>query len=148
MMGIKQAGLAATAVAMLAMSVTAVAMPPLEPVLGNKAFAPRGGGFGTAHPKSFFNGDDQAGFVGHITWKNWGTSAVATGVGQNPIFKPTGGYYATPARIELRAYDLGTCPGSNRPAYRRLLFREPRVPGGRPGPWKSWVPHHTICTMP
>jgi hypothetical protein len=138
--------LAATLVAALAAMAT-VASAGQTPVLGNKAFSPNGGGFGTAHPKSFFNGDDQAGFVGSIRWTHWG-AATADGVGRNPIFKPHGGYYSQLAKIDLKAYDLGTCPHSKRPAYRKLKFREPTKPGGRPGPWKSWSGTGTICTFP
>jgi hypothetical protein len=145
-MGMKQTLASATAITALAGATVALA-GGTAPVLGGKAFAPHGGGFGTAHPASFFNGDDQSGYVGHIAWTHWG-AAVADGVGRNPIFKPHGGYYTQLAKIDLRAEDLGACPGSTRPAYRKLEFREPKVPGGVPGPWKSWSGSGTICSFP
>jgi hypothetical protein len=117
------------------------------PVLGAKAYAPNGTGFGTAHPKQFHNGGDPSGLVTHIAWKRWGTSS-ASGTGKNALFKPEGGYYATPATIKLKAYDLGTCPGSKRRAYRRLKYRVPDKPGGELGPWRSWSGPGTICKAP
>ncbi len=145
-MGIRQAGLAGTLVAVLAAGAT-VAAAGSTPVLGAKAFAPEGGGFGKAHPKSIFNGDDQDGYVGSITWTHWG-SETADGTGRKPIFKTGGGYYSQMAKAQLRATDLGPCPGSTVMAYRHLDFRVPTRPGGKLGAWKHWAGGHSICTMP
>ena len=132
--------LTALALVVSAGAATAVAMPPLEPVLGAKAFAPKGGGFGTAYPTSFFNGDDERGYVGHIHWSNW-SSSTAIGSGR----RATGPQ--TTVAIQPRAHDLGTCPGSQRPAYRHLAFRQ-RTRSGKFGPWHDWAGGHSICSQP
>jgi len=113
------------------------------PVLGSKFFQPGGVGFGHAHPSLFSNGGDPSGTVTKVHWTHWGW-AVATGIGLNAIFQPGGGYYPTPARIELRASDLGSC-GDGIPAYRRLEVRVPKIPGGPLGPWFSWSGRRTMC---
>jgi hypothetical protein len=115
-------------------------------VLGNKKFAVNGDGFGGYRPSDIFNGGDPSGHAFDIVWLRWG-SAAATGFGKNPIFKPGGGYFSQPARIELRASDLGHCPGSSQLAYRRLKARVPTRPGGRLGPWFSWAGAKTICSL-
>jgi hypothetical protein len=115
-------------------------------VLGNKKFAVHGDGFGSFRPSDIFNGGDPSGHAFDIAWQQWG-SAEATGFGKNPIFKPGGGYFAQPARIELRAYDLGHCPSSSRLAYRKLKARVPTRPGGKLGPWFSWAGSKTICSV-
>lgn len=125
----------------------AVGTASSPPVLGAKAYAPNGSGFGTAHPKLFHNGGDPSGLVSHITWKHWG-AASAYGTGKNALFRPEGGYYSKLATIKLRAYDLGRCPGSQRRAYRRLKYRVPQKPGGKLGPWRSWSGAKTICEAP
>ncbi|HWI71709.1 MAG TPA: hypothetical protein VNT55_07120 [Baekduia sp.] len=130
-----------------ALGVAATGTASSPPVLGAKAYAPSGTGFGTAHPKTFHNGGDPSGLVSHIAWKHWG-AASAYGTGKNALFRPEGGYYSKLATVKLRAYDLGRCPGSQRRAYRRLKFRAPRVPGGKLGPWVSWSGAKTICTAP
>lgn len=117
------------------------------PVLGAKAYAPNGFGFGTAHPKKFHNGGDPSGMVTQIRWTHWG-AASAYGTGKNPLFRPEGGYYSQLGTIKLRAYDLGRCPGSQKRAYRRLKFRVPKKPGGKLGAWQSWSGSKTICVAP
>jgi hypothetical protein len=117
-----------------------------SPVLGAKAFAaPYGKGFGTAEPSEIFNGGDPSGSVTHIKWSGWDNPS-AIGYGLNPIFKPRGGYYRKPARIELRAADLGKC--GKRAAYTRLEVRVPKHPGGKLGKWFSWSGAKTICKSP
>lgn len=117
-----------------------------NPVLGAKAFAaPYGKGFGTAEPKEIFNGGDPSGSVRDIKWAGWGNPS-AIGYGLNPIFKPHGGYYRKPARIELRATALGKC--GKRAAYTKLEVRIPKVPGGKLGKWMSWSGAYTICKPP
>ena len=116
------------------------------PVLGSKAFAePYGAGFGRAEPEAIFNGGDPSGEVSEITWSTWGGPS-AIGYGRNPIFKPGGGYYRKPARIELRATKLGTCAGKS--AYTRLEIRAPRHPGGKLGRWMLWAGAKSICEPP
>jgi hypothetical protein len=115
-------------------------------VLGNKKFAPNGDGFGSFRPRDIFNGGDPSGHAFDISWQHWGSTS-ATGFGKNPIFKPGGGYFAQPAQIELRAYDLGHCPGSSQLAYRKLKGRVPARPGGKLGAWFSWASAKTICSL-
>jgi hypothetical protein len=114
------------------------------PVLGSKKFAGKyGSGWGTAHPKEVFNGGDPSGDVFSITWKHWGNKR-SYGWGKNPIFKPGGGYYKHPVRIQLRAQNLGHC--GTRRAYTHLFVREPSKPGGPLGKWRSWSYHNrTLC---
>lgn len=127
-----------------ALAGSAAAAP--NPVLGAKAFAaPYGKGFGTAEPKEIFNGGDPSGSVRDIKWTGWGNPS-AIGYGLNPIFKPHGGYYRKPARIELRATSLGKC--GKQVAYRKLEVRIPKVPGGKLGKWMSWSGAYTICKPP
>jgi hypothetical protein len=117
-----------------------------NPVLGAKAFAaPYGEGWGTAEPSEIFNGGDPSGSVHDIKWSGWGNPS-AIGYGLNPIFKPHGGYYRKPARIELRATALGKC--GKRAAYTRLEVRIPKKPGGKLGKWFSWSGAKTICKSP
>jgi hypothetical protein len=126
--------------------VAASAGAAANPVLGAKAFtAPYGEGFGTAEPSAIFNGGDPSGEVTKIGWTGWGNPA-AIGYGLNPIFKPGGGYYRKPARIELRATDLGKC--GSQAAYTRLEIRVPRHPGGKLGKWLLWSGAKTICRPP
>jgi hypothetical protein len=116
------------------------------PALGAKAFTGAyGKGFGTAEPAEIFNGGDPSGSVSHITWSGWGNPS-AIGYGLNPIFKPGGGYYRKPARIELRATSLGECAG--KAAYTRLEIRVPKHPGGKLGKWLLWSGAKTICKPP
>ena len=114
-------------------------------VLGSRAFAaPHGEGWGAARPARIFNGGDPSGLVTHIRWSSWG-AASATGYGETFIFKPRGGYYDEPARIELRAHGLGSCSPSGPPAYTELSVRVPAHPGGPLGPWMSWSGARSIC---
>jgi hypothetical protein len=117
-----------------------------NPVLGSKAFAaPYGKGFGTAEPAEIFNGGDPSGSVRNIKWSGWG-NPTAIGYGLNPIFKPHGGYYRKPARIELRATALGKC--GKQAAYTKLEVRIPKKPGGKLGKWFSWSGAKTLCKSP
>ncbi|MBS1846376.1 MAG: hypothetical protein JST53_18355 [Actinobacteria bacterium] len=134
--------LATFALGALAGSAGAAAIP----TLGAKAFAaPYGKGFGTAEPKEIFNGGDPSGSVRDIKWTGWGNPS-AIGYGLNPIFKPHGGYYRKPARIELRATALGKC--GKQAAYTKLEVRIPKKPGGKLGKWMSWSGAYTICKPP
>jgi hypothetical protein len=117
-----------------------------NPVLGAKAFAaPYGSGFGTAEPKEIFNGGDPSGSVRDIKWTGWGNPS-AIGSGLEPLFKPHGGYYRKPGRVELRATKLGKCGGQA--AYTKLEIRAPKHPGGKLGKWQSWSGVKTICKPP
>lgn len=130
----------------LGATVATTAGAAANPVLGAKAFAaPYGKGFGTAEPSEIFNGGDPSGSVTHIKWSGWGNPS-AIGYGLNPVFKPQGGYYRKPARIELRATDLGKC--GKRAAYTRLEVRVPKHPGGKLGKWFSWSGAKTLCKSP
>lgn len=133
-------------IVLLLMLASAASAAAANPVLGAKAFAsPYGKGFGTAEPKEIFNGGDPSGSVRDIEWSGWGNPS-AIGHGLNPIFKPHGGYYRKPARIELRATDLGKC--GKRVAYTKLEVRIPKKPGGKLGKWFSWSGAKTICQAP
>jgi hypothetical protein len=91
-----------------------------------------------------YNGGDGSGDITHIHWSTWGGS-VAKGRGKNSIFKPHGGYYRHPVRIELRAKRLRHCHG--RLTYSRLRAREPRRPHGPYGKWFTWTSYHrNLCT--
>jgi hypothetical protein len=124
-----------------------LARPPARVVLGAKAFAPIGKGFGTVRPREIFNGGDPSGLVQDIAWKHWG-SATATGTGKTSIFKPQGGYYPELVRAQLRASKLGHCTAHGPLAYTRLQAREPSRPGGRLGKWFLWSGEKSICVSP
>lgn len=109
------------------------------PVLGLRNRLPNGEGWGTVAPSTIFNGGDPNGMVSKITWTGWGSSD-AYGTGQEPIFKPEGGYYDQPAAVQLRASDIGTCASGGPRAYRKLYVRAPDAPGGPLGPWQAWGP--------
>ena len=133
-------------VSALGATVAASAGAAANPVLGAKAFAaPYGEGWGTAEPSEIFNGGDPSGSVRNIKWTGWGNPS-AIGYGLNPIFKPHGGYYRKPARIELRATALGKCGAQA--AYTKLEVRIPKKPGGKLGKWFSWSGAKTICKSP
>lgn len=116
-------------------------------VLGAKAFAPNGTGWGSSRPSTIFNGGDPSGLVTHIHWSSWGGS-TARGHGLNAIFKPHGGYYRQLATIELRASSLGHCSAGGPRAYRHLDIRVPARPGGPLGPWTAWAGAQSICRLP
>jgi hypothetical protein len=136
---------AAAALAVLSPGVGATAPPKI--VLGAKAFAPRGVGFGTVKPSEIFNGGDPSGLVQNITWRHWG-SATATGTGKTSIFKPRGGYYPELVGAQLKASNLGRCTAHGPLAYRRLQAREPSRPGGPLGGWFLWSAQQSICVAP
>ncbi len=137
--------LAAAAVAAPALAAGAgeAEMPAEPPALGSKAFSePFGAGFGRPEPKVIFNGGDPSGEVSEIHWRSWG-GPIAIGYGRNPIFRPQGGYYRKPGRVELRANKLGMCAGK-----RRLHPpRNPRPQASRRklGKWFLWSGAKTIC---
>src|SRR5271154_5800579 len=108
--------LVAMAAALVALGSAAPAIAGPNVVLGAKAFAPGGAGWGTSEPAEIFNGGDPSGLITEVRWSSWG-GATAVGSGRNPIFKPHGGYYRKPVAIELKASGLGRCAG--RPAYTR-----------------------------
>jgi hypothetical protein len=140
--------IALTAAAAVAAGASAEEIAPAEPipVLGSKSFAtPYGAGFGKAEPEVIFNGGDPSGEVSEIHWTGWG-NPIVIGYGKNPIFKPHGGYYRKPARVELRATELGKC--GPRAAYTRLELRVPKHPGGELGKWQLWSGVKTICEPP
>jgi hypothetical protein len=121
----------------------AVARVKTLPLLGSSAFyAPHAKGFGTAHPSTISNGGDASGVVTEIVWKDWG-GETAIGYGLNSIFKPNGGYYPRPVRIELRARHLGRCAGHL--VYRQLRVRLPAKPGGPLGKWFLWSGAKSLC---
>ena len=115
------------------------------PLLGSKSFAGRAGvGWGNYEPVEIFNGGDPSGMVNAISWTSWG-KAVATGYGKGYIFKPGGGYYASPVQVELRATFLGHCSTAGPLAYEHLEAREPSRPGGQLGNWLAWSGGKTLC---
>lgn len=48
-------------------------------------------------------------------------------------------------RVDLWARSRGTCPGVAHLAYRQLLVRQPRRPGGRVGGWHLWSGSRDLC---
>ncbi len=131
---------------LLVLGLAAAAPAQARVILGSKAFAPQGRGFGTFKPSLIDNGGDPSGLADHIHWKHWG-SKTARGHGRNSIFKPHGGYYRKRPRIEFRAKRLGTCPGESVRAYTELLARVPKRPGGKLGKWFRWAGKKTICSF-
>jgi hypothetical protein len=70
------------------------------------------------------------------------------GHGKNPTFRPHGGYYKKPLRIQLSAQGLSSCPDNpSQPAYTKLYARGLKKPGGRFGHWFLWAGSSTICTF-
>jgi hypothetical protein len=117
-----------------------------SPVMGVKhTFGPDSTGWGQVRPAHLFNGGDPSGDISKIHWSSWG-GKVAAGLGKNAIFKPGGGYYPKPVKIQLRASDLGRCTPGGRLTYRRLHTREPSKPGGPYGKWYVWTSYHrNLC---
>ncbi len=144
-------GLLSAAAALLAVALATAALAHTTAassvVLGNKAFAPQGTGFGKVRPSKIFNGGDPSGLVSSIHWKSWGGSK-AIGFGKGSIFKPKGGYYHKLVTIELRAQSLGKCTSTGPTAYTKLYFRAPSHPGGKLGKWKLWSLAKSICHLP
>lgn len=122
--------------------VTAEAARP--PVLGAKAFAPNGFGFGTVKPKSISNGGDLSGLVVKIRWRGWGGEA-ARGRGLGNQFRPGGGYFRKRVKVRFRATRLGKCGHSGPLAYRVLMTRMQTRPGGEFGNWFPWSGRRTVC---
>jgi hypothetical protein len=126
---------------------TALAAGGSRVVLGSRAFAPMGKGFGTVAPREIFNGGDPSGLVEKIQWTHWG-QRTATGWGETSIFKPHGGYYPKLVRSELRATRLGRCSDNGRRAYTHLQERVPSRPGGPLGKWFAWSGEKSIGHLP
>lgn len=135
---------AAASILTVLLCIAAPAIAGAKLVIGSKKYAaPIGTGWGTAEPRKLFNGGDPAGDLEHIHWKSWG-GPTAIGWGRTWVFKPQGGYYNRPVRVELRAGDVGDCAGHR--AYRHLSVREPSRPGGKLGLWGSWTrPGRSLC---
>jgi hypothetical protein len=86
--------------------------------------------------------------------------ATSAGAAANPVLgakafaAPYGKGFGTaepaeifkPARIELRATDLGKC--GKQAAYTKLEVRVPKKPGGKLGKWMSCSGVKTICKPP
>ncbi len=131
--------LAVTLLALLAPALPGQAQePPPEPTLGSaEVNGTYGKGFGEVRPVEMDNGGVPSGQIFGITWEGWG-GAVATGRGEKPQYRPTGGYFRRRVETQLRASRRGECadfPGF--PAYTRLMVRARRSPGG---PWEQWLP--------
>jgi len=115
------------------------------PVLGSHDYsAPVGAGFGEIAPRTISNGGDPSGIVVHIHWTGWGRP-IAHATGRNAIFRLMGGYFSPLAHVQLRARDLGTCPGHRQRAYRTLEVRAPQWPGGPLGSWFKWSGTEDVC---
>lgn len=126
------------AIATLGILLAAAPASAATPVLGKRGLFPGGEGWGTAQPKTIFNGGSPSGLADKIRWTGWGDT-TARGSGVIAAFRPEGGYYATRVPIQLRASRLGRCPGSSQRAYRRLIFRAHDRPGGAYGDWSAWT---------
>jgi hypothetical protein len=116
------------------------------PVLGQKhLFKPGGRGWGHRHPAKIFNGGDPSGLVRQISWHHWG-SHKAFGRGLGNQFKPGGGYYAKPVKVQLRATGLGRCTSNGPHAYTKLHVRLQKKPGSsRWTSWFRWAGMKRIC---
>lgn len=135
-----------TSVALLLMSAAPVVHAATStPVLGRPHLTGRHGvGWGTAHPRLIYNGGDPSGKAWNLRWSRWGASST-TAHGFTWLFRPSGGYYAKPGAIELRAYRLGHCTPGGPIAYTRLSARVAARPGGALGRWFAWGGWHTLC---
>ncbi|HEX3824987.1 MAG TPA: hypothetical protein VHV79_11035 [Mycobacteriales bacterium] len=129
----------------IAMTALPAASSHAVPVLGSKKFdtMPDAVGYGTAHPKRIFNGGDPSGDAYHLRWASWG-AAASLGHGKTYVFKPSGGYYKRPGRIELKATRLGHCTAHGPLAYRHLHARV-AGPGKSYGHWFRWSEVKNIC---
>jgi len=107
-----------------------------QPVLGSPDYVMNGSGWGTVAPTGVSNGGSPGGVMSNIRWKNWG-APTATGTGEVHINPPQGNYYP-PIRVPVKVTKIGTCPGSDRPAYLELWLRSPQWPGGPLGTWWKW----------
>lgn len=107
------------------------------PVLGKRGLLPNGKGWGTAQPRTIFNGGSPGGLAEKIVWTHWGR-ATARGRGVMYAYKPEGGYFDERVPVQFRATRLGRCKGSSRRAYTRLIFRAVDRPGGAYGEWMPW----------
>ena len=118
----------------------------IEPVLGRANIAPSSIGWGTAHPAVIDNGGVPSGRAWKLRWLTWGQGS-ATARGLTWLYRPTGGYYAKPGAIELRAYRLGQCVAGGPPAYTRLVARWAARPGGPLGRWRAWGGWQSTCRI-
>lgn len=139
--------IAAIGIALLLGSAAASASAPTTVVLGRKNLLRYGQGWGTPHPRVIFNGGDPSGRAWNLRWRGWG-KPVATAEGLTWIFRPTGGYYARPAAIELRASRIARCVTDGPHAYTRLEAREAVRPSGPFGRWFAWGGWKSICIGP
>lgn len=115
-------------------------------VLGAHKFAPNGWGFGAVRPKEIFNGGAPSGAVRNLRWTNWGKQVTkARGLGAG--YKPSGGYYAKPIKVRLRADRIRRCRPRGPLAYTRLLVKIEEKPGsGDFTDWFRWAGAKTICS--
>lgn len=94
-------------------------------------------GWGQVKPPTIFNGGVPSGLVRYVRWRSWGQD-VAYGRGSGSQYRPGGGYYSKPVRVQFQATRLGRCSGNDRTAYTRLRARIQEKPGGRFGDWFNW----------
>jgi hypothetical protein len=123
------AGILGTLVVLACAPATAIG----RPTLGSPALARQSGtiGLGSAAPRSFDAGGFP--FYDDLRWTGWGSpSAFAQGYNS-----PDGGPGSGP-RIEVRAFDLGSCD-SIHGIYRRIDIRQ--LGGGKWGRWDPFVPN-------
>jgi hypothetical protein len=113
-------------------------------VLGSRHVVAHGVGWGTPRPPEIFNGGVPNGKAWRIRWENWAGS-VARGRGLTWIYRPHGGYYGKPGRIELRAYMIGRCSPESGRTYLHLKARESIRPGGPLGRWFEWGGWRDLC---
>jgi hypothetical protein len=107
------------AASFLAVSVSAAASQGV--VLGSRnAGGPNARGFGESRPRTVFLGGDPTGYVGGVSWRDWGATK-SSGFGRGN-FPPPGKSVSESVSVpvSLHASSLGRCRG--RRAYRRLSF--------------------------
>jgi hypothetical protein len=125
-----------------------IARPNGPIVLGSKKFAaPYGRGWGKVEPRTISNGGDLSGQIKKIHWRHWG-HRIARGHGRNHTFKPQGGYYRHFVRAELKAKKIGHCRHERHLAYKQLIVRIQKKPGGPFTHWFNWGGRKGICRSP
>lgn len=106
-------------------SASASASPLLT--LGSRAFQERAHGTGIGHVRPSRFSVDGFPIFDKLQWKGWGAD-VTLADGEN---LPDGPTTSAPARVQLRAYDVGGCDGSA--AYRKVKVRAHTAQG-----WTAW----------
>ncbi|MEV4318077.1 hypothetical protein [Actinocrispum sp. NPDC049592] len=111
--------------------------PKPEPLLGT-VWSEGQEGYGTAHPKTIYNGGDPTGWVTDVHWQSWG-DPVAIGTGMASDARNTVVADAPQRKATVRAFNLGVCKG-------KLMYQA--IEWYFPSQGDKFDPHHyiNICT--